>query len=155
MSQISNFDPQAFLDVTMEESLEKREILPVGDYTAVIGEVASRAWQGKKDPTMSGIAWDIPLTLDIPVELQANLGLPSTLNLKDSIMLDLTESGTIDTGKGKNGRLRMYREATNMNQPGQAFSARKLQGQVITVKIGHDIWNDAPIEKVVGVAKSA
>lgn len=151
---MSQFDPQAFLDVSMEEALEKREVLPVGDYTAVIGEVSARAWTGKKDPTKSGIAWDIPLTIDVPAELQASLGLASTLTLKDSIMLDLTDGGTIDTGKGKNGRLRMYREALDMNKPGEGFSARKMQGQVLTVKISHEIYQDAPVERVQGVAKA-
>jgi len=151
---MSQFDPQAFLDVSMEEALEKREVLPVGDYTAIIGEVSARAWTGKKDPTKSGIAWDLPLTIDIPAELQASLGLASTLTLKDSIMLDLTDGGTIDTSKGKNGRLRMYREALDMNKPGEGFSARRMQGQVLTVKIGHEIYQDAPVERITGVAKA-
>ena len=155
MNQTSSFDPALFLDITLTEPTEKRDPLPIGDYTAVIGEVTTRAWQGRADPTKSGIALDIPLTIDVPAELQAEKGLPPTLNLKDSVMLDLTDGGMIDNAKGKNRQLRNYREATNMNNAGDVFSPRKLQGQVITVKITHEIYQDAPVERVSGVAKSS
>jgi len=154
MSTPSSFDPALFLDVTMDAPTEKRDPLPIGDYTAVIGEVTSRAWQGKADPTKSGIALDVPLTIDVPAEIQASLGLGSTLNLKDSIMLDLTDSGMIDNSKGKNRQLRNYREALDMNKPGDVFSPRKMQGQVITVKVTHEIYQDAPVERISGVTKA-
>ena len=154
MSLPSSFDPALFLDVTMDAPTEKRDPLPIGDYTAVIGEVTSRAWQGKADPTKSGIALDVLLTIDVPAEIQASLGLGSTLNLKDSIMLDLTDSGMIDNSKGKNRQLRNYREALDMNKPGDVFSPRKMQGQVITVKVTHEIYQDAPVERISGVTKA-
>ena len=154
MSTPSSFDPALFLDVTMDAPTEKRDPLPIGDYTAVIGEVTSRAWQGKADPTKSGIALDVPLTIDVPAEIQASLGLGSTLNLKDSIMLDLTDSSMIDNSKGKNRQLRNYREALDMNKPGDVFSPRKMQGQVITVKVTHEIYQDAPVERISGVTKA-
>lgn len=148
----SSFNPETFLDATMTEPTEKRPPLPVGDYTAVVGAITARAWQGKADPTKSGIAWDIPLTLEVPAEIQAELKMDqSTLPLKDSIMLDLTENGTIDNSPGKNRRLRAYREATDMNKPGDVFSARKMEGKVIKVKITHDLWEGQPIERVSGV----
>ena len=154
MSTPSSFDPALFLDVTMDAPTEKRDPLPIGDYTAVIGEVTSRAWQGKADPTKSGIALDVLLTIDVPAEIQASLGLGSTLNLKDSIMLDLTDSGMIDNSKGKNRQLRNYREALDMNKSGDVFSPRKMQGQVITVKVTHEIYQDAPVERISGVTKA-
>jgi hypothetical protein len=148
----SSFNPETFLDATLTEPSEKRPPLPVGDYTAVIGVVTARAWQGKADPSKSGIAWDIPLTIDVPAEIQVQLKLDqSTLPLKDSIMLDLTSNGTIDNGPGKNRRLRNYREATDMNKPGDVFSARKMEGKIVKVKITHDLWEGQPIEKVAGV----
>lgn len=151
---MSAFDPSSFLDATIDTPTEKRPPLPVGDYTATIGEIAVRPWQGKKDPTKSGIAYDIPLTIEVPADVQAALGISvSTLSLKDSIMLDLTDNGTIDNSPGKNRRLRVYREAADLNKPGDVFSARKLTGVVIKVKIGHDLWEGQPIEKVEGVAR--
>lgn len=151
----SVFDPQSFLDAQLTEPTEKRPPLPVGDYRAVVGEVSARQWTGKADPTKTGIAWDIPLTLEIPTEVQSAMGVTiSTLNVTDSIMLDLTAQGTIDNGVGKNRRLRSYREACNMNKPGDVFSAKKMQGQIILVKIKHDMWEDNILEKVAGVAKA-
>lgn len=154
MSVASMFDPSTFLDATLTEPTEKRPPLPIGDYTAVIGEVTARAWQGKQDPSKSGIAWDIPLAIEVPAEVQAQLKLTqATLNLRDSIMLDLTEGGTIDNSPGKNRRLRAYREALNMNNPGDTFSARKMSGGVVKVKISHEMWEGQPVERIDGVVK--
>ena len=150
----SAFDPASFLDATISEPSIRRPPLPVGDYTAVIGEVTARAWQGKSDPSKSGIAWDIPLTPEIPAETQVALGLEmATLQLKDSFFLDLTSSGTIDNGPGKNRGLRNYREACDLNKPGDSFSARMMTGKIVKVKVTHEIWNEAPTERISGVAR--
>lgn len=150
----SAFDPQTFLDAQITGEFTKRPPLPVGDYTATIGEVTARTWQGKQDPTKSGIAYDIQLVLEVPADVQQALGVSiSTLNLKDSIMLDLTANGTIDMGVGKNGGLRRYREALDMNKPGVPFSAREMTGKILRVKVKHDLWEDNILEKVAGVAK--
>ena len=149
---MSQFDPNLFLDATLDEPTEKRPPLPIGDYTAVVGEVTARAWTGKADPTKSGIAWDVPLTIDVPADLQASMGLPPNITLKDSVMLDLTPSGLIDNGVGKNRRLRIYREALDLNKPGDKFSARMMQGRILTVKVSHDLWEGQPVERVAGVA---
>ncbi len=152
---MSMFNPDTFLDATIEAPTEKRPPLPAGDYTAVIGEVKSRAWQGKKDPTKSGIAWDIPLTLEIPADVQTQLGLTQpTITLTDSIMLDLTDAGTIDNSPGKNRGLRNYREALDMNKAGDVFSARKMTGQAIRVKVKHELYEDQIMERVGGVARA-
>lgn len=152
----TTFDPAAFLDFTTTEESVKRPPLPIDDYTAVIGDLTTRSWVSPKDPTKSGIAIDVPLVIDVPGDLVESLGLrESTLTVKDSIMLDLTESGSIDMGPGKNGRLRKYREATNNNKAGQPFNARMLSGQVVTVKIGHREYPEGSgdlFEQVVGIA---
>lgn len=150
---VSQFSPEMFLDIEMTEALERRAPLPVGDYTAVIGDVKARAWSSTKDSSKSGIAWDVPMVIDVPAELQAELKLPPTLNVKDSIMLDLTEAGGLDMGKGKNGRLRTYREALDMNKPGEPFSARRMTGGIVKVKISHELYNDNIMERVAGVTK--
>lgn len=149
------FDPQAYLDAQITEPTVKRPPLPVGDYMAIIEDVKSRTWQGKADPTKSGIAFDIPLVLEIPADVQTQLGLTtSTLKFTDSVMVDLTEGGMIDNGVGKNRRLRTYREACDMNKAGDIFSPRKMIGQTILVKIKHDLWEGEIVEKIAGVAKA-
>ena len=150
---MSTFDPTAFLDVTTTDELTRRPPIPVGDYPATIGEITCVPWQGKADPSKSGLKYVVPLTLEIPPSVQADLGLTSpTIKLTDGIMLDITESGGLDTSPGKNGALRRYREALGMNKPGEPFSARKMQGQMLTVRVSHEIWQDQIQERVAGVA---
>lgn len=156
----SQFDPALFLDATLDQPTEKRPPLPVecpgvsdGLYTAIIGEIAARAWQGKKDPTKSGIAWDVPLLIEVPQQLQEALKLQPQLTLRDSIMVDLNEQGMIDNSPGKNRRLRIYREATDLNKPGDVFSARKMQSKVIKVKLSHELYEGQPVERIDNVLR--
>lgn len=135
---MSQFDASTFLDATTTEASVKRPPIPVGDYTAVIGDLTTREWVSPKDATKSGIAIDVPLTIDLPQDVAESVGLHEpTLLVKDSIMLDLTPTGQLDLSPGKNGKLRKYREATNNNQAGKPFNIRMLGGQVVTVKISH------------------
>jgi len=150
---MSIFDPESFLDATLDAPLEKRPPLPVGDYTAIITKVSSRTWQGKADPTKSGVALDVVLTVDVPYEVQTAYGLMPTLSLRDSIMLDLTPQNTVDLSPGKNTRLRIYREALDMNKKGDVFSPRKMEGRPVRIAISHEIYNDAPVEKVGQVVR--
>lgn len=150
----NHFDPQAFIDLPIETPLEKRPPLPVGDYTATVKEVTARAWQGKQDPTKSGMAYDVVLTVEVPEAVRVATGLDMpTLTLKDSIMLDLTENGALDTSKGRNNKLRTYREALDMNKPGEVFRASLMTGRLLKVRVSHEIYNDAPVERVAGVAR--
>jgi hypothetical protein len=153
---MSQFDPATFLDATTTEASFKRPPLPVGDYRAVIGDLATRPWVSSKDPTKSGIAVDVPLVIDVPGDLQEQLGLTQpTLTVKDSIMLDLTPSGTMDMSPGKNAKLRKYRDATGNNVAGRPFNIRMLQGQIVTVKLDHREYPEGSgelFEQVQGVA---
>ena len=161
MSETSTFDPSMFLDMEMDAPLEKRPPLPIGDYTAVIGEVTATTWQGKKDPSKSGIKWDFPITIDVPLDVQNSLGIEMpTLQLKDGIMLETTPQGGIDMGLGKNRQLRNYREAVDLNKPGDKFSARALVGKVVKVKLIHEPYTPAAggetiiVERIGGVARA-
>lgn len=150
----NHFDPAAFIDLPVEAPFEKRPPLPIGDYTATIQDVTARPWQGKADPTKSGMAYDIVLVLEVPEAVRAATGMASpTITLKDSIMLDLTESGALDTAPGRNRQLRNYREALDMNKAGEVFRARNMIGRLLRVKVSHEIYQDAPVERVAGVAR--
>lgn len=151
---VSQFDPAMFLEATLTEPTVRRDPLPAGEYHATIGQVTARAWTSKKDSTKSGIAWDIPLEVEVPEDVKLALGLDKdTLTFKDSIMLDLTPNGMLDNGPGKNRRMRIYREAVDMNKPGDSFSAARMFGQPILVKIAHEIYEGNTVEKIAGVAK--
>lgn len=151
---MSNFDPNLFLDQTTEQAAEKRPPLPVGDYTGVIKSVDVKPWVGKQDPTKAGMSAFFKIDVEIPPEVQESLGLDkSTLTLSDSAILDILEDGkSLDWSKGKNGGLRRYREALGMNEQGRPFSIRAMVGRPLRVKVGHEDYQGAPVERVTGVA---
>lgn len=160
---MSAFDPQTFLDATMTEPTERRVPLPVecpgtadGLYTAVIGEVKARAWDSKKADAKvkSGIAWDVPLELQIPQQIQDSLKYQPTFTLTDGFIVDLNEQGMIDNAPGRNRKLRIYREACDLNKVGDVFSARKMQGKLVKVKISHEMYEGNPFERVDNVLRS-
>lgn len=154
----SPFDPNSFLDSTITEPSVKRPPLPAGQvFTGTIGEIKMRTWQGKTDPTKSGITADIPIEIDLAPypEAQKLLGGLTKISVKDSIMLDTNEGGMIDNSPGKNSKLRRYRESLDMNKPGQAFSIRSMQGRLIGVKIKHREYEGELYDDVDSVVKAA
>jgi len=153
---MSNFDPSMFLDATITEASTKRLPLPAGqDFVGIISNVESRAWQGKKDPSQGGIVVDVTVEIDLAAypDTAATVG-ANKVTLKDGIMLDLTQSGGIDTAPGKNGKLRRYREALGMNNPGEPFSFRAMTGRQIKVKIKHDPYEGEIYDKIDSVARA-
>lgn len=144
------FNAEQFLTITVDSPFIDRIPLPVGEYTALIGTIKPRTWVSK-DGTKSGVALDIPLVVDVPPEAQQSCGLGPTTQLIDSAMLDLSESGMgFDFGPGKNRVLKDYREATDLNRPGEKFGLTMLQGKVICIKIAHDVYEGKPREKITG-----
>lgn len=153
----STFDPQSFLDASISEPSIKRPPLPAGsDFTGIITDIIPRPWVGKKDPSKSGIAMDVKIDIDLsgyPNE-KAALGGIEKITLQDGIMLDTTPSGSIDNGPGKNAKLRRYREAVDMNKPGDVFSFRAMIGRPIKVKIKHEAYEGEMYDKVDSVARA-
>jgi hypothetical protein len=155
---MSAFDPMAFLEAEFDEPNEKRPPLPVdnpthpnGYYLATIGTPDSKSGDKDGKPWMQIV---LPLTLDIPQQLQDSLKFPPTLKLTDRVFIDLTEQGTIDNAPGRNRGQRMYREATDMNAKGVPFSWRKLEGRTVAIKMKHDLYQGNIQERVDGVFKA-
>jgi hypothetical protein len=147
-NQGSIFSPESFLDATTTEESIKRPPLPAGrDFISSIVEVKSRTWVGKKDPTKGGIVVDVKHEFDLSAypDVKTALGGIEKVVITDGIMLDLTEGGSIDYAPGKNGKLRLYREALGLNVAGQGFSIRMFQGRQVRAKIKH-----VPSETVPG-----
>lgn len=152
----SAFDPNSFLDAQQTEVNEKRSPLPVenpenenGLYTAVIGELKTDAGTISKGDRAGQpwVAMLVPLRIQVPASVQG-LGLPPELTIIDRVFLDLTPQGGIDNGKGKNRQQKAYRDATDMNNPGEPFAWRMLTGRVVQVKIEHELYNDVLQERV-------
>jgi len=162
MQPNQNFDPIAFLDMPIDQPLERRPPLPARDYTAVIQSVSTRRWASKDkyDDTgnlKSGIAIDLELAIQIPQEIKEAVGIDKdSMVLKDSIMLDLNAQGGIDTSKGKNNALRRYREALDMNKAGETFKIAAMAGRLLLARVKHEEYPAGSgnlLEKIDSVAK--
>lgn len=147
---MSVFNPDTFLDQQFTEANDTQVIpVPVGEYTAVIKDVKARQWQSKKDPSIAGLTLDVVWELDSQ-EVRELLG-RDTVTVKQGIMLDLTDSGGLDFGKGRNVGLGRLREALGLNVPGQAFSFAQLPGRVAKISVSHRIDGDQIYTDVKGV----
>jgi len=152
----SQFDPNTFLDAQQTEVNEKRPPLPTenpddenGLYTAVIGEIKTDAGTiGKGDRIgQPWVSMLIPLRIQVPAAVQG-LGLPKEMTITDRAFLDLTPQGGIDNGKGKNRQQKAYRDACDLNNPGEPFAWRMLTGKVVKVKVSHEMYNEAIQERI-------
>lgn len=159
---MSMFDPNAFLDLEITEAFERRPALPVRDYPTLIQEVTARQWTSKdkyndNGTLKSGVAYDLTLVLQVPLDIKEQIGLKTdTLTIKDSVMVDLNANGGLDTAPGANRQLRNYREALDMNKPGQAFRAREMAGRMVLLRIKHEeypVGSGNLQEKPASVAK--
>ena len=159
---MSMFDPNAFLDLEITEAFERRPALPVRDYPTLIQEVAARQWTSKdkyndNGTLKSGVAYDLTLVVQVPMDIKEQIGLKTdTLTIKDSVMVDLNANGGLDTSPGANRQLRNYREALDMNKPGQAFRAREMAGRMVLLRIKHEeypVGSGNLQEKPASVAK--
>lgn len=118
------FDPDNFLNQeTNEETSTEYTPIPEGEYQAVVDEVKGRQTD---DYTVLDVTW----RLDKPEDEDAH-----GKTVRQSIFLDLTESGGIAGGKGKNVQLGRLRAAVNQNQPGQNWAPSHLLGQVALVSV--------------------
>lgn len=146
------FDPEQFLNMQVTESNDTKTIpVPVGEYTAVAEEVKCRQWQSKQDPSKSGLTLDITWSIDDST-VKELLG-RDKVTVRQGIMLDLTDSGGLDMGRGRNIGLGRLREALNLNTPGQPFSFSMVAGRIAKVSVSHRIDGENIYAEVKGVAK--
>ncbi len=125
--------------------------MPPGEYIAVVKEVKIRPWQSKADPSKAGIALDLQWTLD-DAGVKTLLG-RDEVSVKQGVMLDLSEAGGLDMGKGRNISLGRLREACGLNSPGQPFSVTMLTGRMARVKVEHRVDGENIYAEVKQVAK--
>ena len=136
---MSAFDVDSFLDQTTDQALTRRPPLPAGaTFHAITGAPKARAWTSQKPDAKvkSGIAIDLPVIITLPEDLAKEYGVPS-VTITQGIMIDSNEAGMIDWSPGKNGNLRRWREALNLNTPGQTFSIRSMEARPVLVTIKH------------------
>lgn len=154
---MSVFNPQQFLDAQFTESNDTvLRPIPAGEYIGYIepGTVDVKQWKSNKDPSVTGLKLASLLVID-DAAVRAELG-RDKVTCRYEVMLDITEEGGLDMGKGKNITLGRLREATGCNEAGQPFAFRMLEGRPMKVLISHRV-DDNDSSKVYtdvkGVAK--
>ena len=143
------FDPLAFVNLETTEVASRRPPIQVGDYTATVGKPLASQWVKEEK---SGIRLTIPLRIEVPPDQKDTLRVDQ-IQLTDSVFIDATDNGSMDWSPGKNGGLRRYREALDMNKAGESFSVARMEGRMLKVKVTHEIYNGEIQERPAGVAK--
>lgn len=152
---MGTFNPEQFLDATITEANSTQMTpVPEGDYMGIVLEDPKfREIQGKKDPSKTYRMMDLVWTLEDPA-LAEKLG-RNQVNVRQSIMLDFTDNGGLDMGKGRNIALGRLREALGLNNPGQAFSFRQISGKQAKVHVKHRVTDDGRVfDEVDAVARA-
>lgn len=140
-----SFDPDQFLSGTVAgEMATEFTPIPEGEYNAVIEKVDARATRG------GGAILDVTWTIDDQAVRDAT-GLDNP-RCRQSVFLDITASGGIDVGKGKNVQLGRLREAVGQNGP-QAWAPGMLVGNVARVKVEHRLYEGQTFADVKKVSK--
>lgn len=152
----SAFDPTLFMDATTTEALVKRPPLPIGsEWIGTITDLEVVPWESKKvdAKVKSGVKFAVKIELDSASQPQLkDLTGAEKIILEDGIMLETNATG-IDWSQGKNGRLRSYREALGMNNPGQPFSPRMMVMRQLRVKISHREYQGEFFDQIASVSK--
>lgn len=151
---MSVFDPTAFLDSTTTDANSTTVIpIPAGPYRGYIkpGSLAMKQWQKKDDPSVCGWKLSCHITLDAP-NVAEEIG-RKELNVRHEIMLDTTEGGGLDFGKGKNVALGRLREALGQNVAGQPWSPRMMEGRPLALELSHRLDGEKIYEEVKSFSK--
>ena len=124
------FDPDTFMNTDQDgEFSTSYEPIPEGEYQAVITKIEPRT-------TSTGKALlDVTWQMDAPDEDLAHEKFS-----RQSIWLDLTESGGLDRAKGKNIQLGRLLDAVGVN--GSNWNPNQLIGSVARVNVKHRITDD-------------
>jgi len=141
---MSTFDPDSFMNSEVEEALSTEYVpIPEGDYQAVIDKATPKV-------TPNGNALiEVHWKIDAPGVDDAH-----EKTVRQAIWLDITGSGALETGKGKNVALGRLREALSQNVPGQRWNPGMLEGNVAKIKVKQRAGDDGAIyTDVKGVAK--
>lgn len=141
------FDADSFMSQTTEGEMST-EFTPVpeGERNAVIDSINPRETSSDKgDFVILDITWKLD---DAEAAEVTGIENPS---VRQSIFLDMTESGGLDMGKGKNIQLGRLREAVGQNKPGP-WAPSMLIGSVAKIRIEHRQYEGRTFADVKGVA---
>jgi hypothetical protein len=145
------FDPQTFLNATTTESLDTTVIpCPEGEVLGLAEKIDVKTWAAK-DGSSSGLK--LVITWDIQDAAAKEVTGRPTLRVTQDQMLDLTETGELDTSKGKNVGLGRIREALELNVPGEPFNFNMIPGRLALCNVKHRIVGQDIFAEIKSLAK--
>jgi hypothetical protein len=128
---MSIFDPDSFLASTVDSANDTTvQPLSPGEYNAQVEELKFREVTGKDgDPRyILDVIYDI---LDDGAKKELGR---EKITVRQTLWLDVTSQGQLDTAKGKNISLGRLRSAAGLNDPGKPFAPVNLKGCVVKVQ---------------------
>lgn len=132
----SVFDPELFLQTEVDEASSTEYIpFPEGDWPAYIKELKCRLVDGK-DGGESRPVMDVIYGCEAP-EVLETMGRTEAVPIRQSHWLEITPTGALDMGKGKNVSLGRLREAIGQNEAGKAWNPLSMVGCPVVVTVTH------------------
>lgn len=148
-----SFDPETFLNAEFNEALDTKVVpCPVGEYLGLAEKVEVKPWAAR-DGSSSGLK--LVILHDIQDDNVKQLLGRDTVRVPQDQMLDLTETGELDFGKGKNVGLGRIREAYGLNTPGEPFSFGMIQGRLSRVSVSHRTAGEDIYAEIKKIAKAS
>lgn len=150
---MSTFDPDTFLSTTYKETTDTK-LIPVdeGEFMCQATKVAAKKITAKTglDYYVLEVSWQV---LDEDQKKKTGLEKPMA---RQSMFLELNESGNLDMSKGKNVDLGRLREALGQNSSTKPWAPSHIVGMTAYCKVKHDVDQENPEiirNRVVAVSK--
>ena len=141
------FDPDEFLNTSVEGTLDTRSVpVPEGEWLATISGLSTRVVGQDSKPVLD-VTWKIEDNEKVAKATGRDVS-----TVRQTIWLDITESGGLDMSKGKNIQLGRLREAVGQNTSGP-WSASMLEGHTAIVRVEHRTYEGEIYSDVKGVRK--
>lgn len=141
------FDPNSFLEATLDSNSTELKPVPQGEFLATVKEIKTNSG------TKGDRAWaslDVTWTIEDPT-IQEELHRTPTVRQK--LFLDLDENGQLDMAEGRNVNLGRFRAALDVNAAGTTIG--QAVGRQARVRVTHRIWEGKPQPEVSAVTKIA
>lgn len=140
-----------FLNTETKGSFDTKIVpVPEGEYEGVVEklDVRSGTSEAGNDWTALDVTWDI----QDPSVAKATGRDKNTV--RQSLFLDMTDNGSLDSATGKNVGLGRLREAVGQNDKSKSWSPRMLEGKRARVLVSHRVYNDEVFADVKRVSAS-
>ena len=150
---MSNFDPEAFMGTETTDDMDTQVIpIPEDEYTAVVEKVEARLTKvdNVEKPVLE-VTWLID---DTDGSVQKATGRDKN-TVRQSIWLDVNESGALATGPGKNIGLGRLREVFGQNKAGKAWNPNMLTGNPARILVNQRVDKNDPEVIYNGVKRVA